>query len=236
MASHDWLDCAVCICPCNCSVCAGWFVRSLDLSLPRRRQGRKDRRFPAPRQARYCGCQSVLPSGVQDPRSAAAEDHAPTAIKLRTERRLNSLRNTKGRTNQNRSSKYLNNLIEQDHRSIKLRWGPMLGSKRFRKASIIIAGIELVHRIEKVSSNSEGFASKIAGRPKSGIQCSLHELGRRSCPFVVLSWKICTTTVNLTVPSQPALSPPVGLSAAVPEPMSSTASTMRPGARRKKCR
>ena len=35
-----------------------------------------------------------------------------------------------------RSSKYLNNLIEQDHRSIKLRLGPMLGMKRFRSASI----------------------------------------------------------------------------------------------------
>jgi transposase-like protein len=48
-----------------------------------------------------------------------------------------------------RSSKYLNNLIEQDHRSIKLRLGPMLGFKRFRNASITIAGIELVHRIRK---------------------------------------------------------------------------------------
>jgi len=37
----------------------------------------------------------------------------------------------------------LNNLIEQDHRSIKLRLGPMLGLKRFRSASITIAGIEL---------------------------------------------------------------------------------------------
>ena len=46
-------------------------------------------------------------------------------------------------------SKYLNNLIEQDHRSIKLRLGPMLGFKRFRTASITIAGIELVHRIRK---------------------------------------------------------------------------------------
>ena len=34
-----------------------------------------------------------------------------------------------------RSSKYLNNLIEQDHRSIKLRLGPMLGFKRFRGAA-----------------------------------------------------------------------------------------------------
>jgi len=38
--------------------------------------------------------------------------------------------------------KYLNNLIEQDHRSIKLRLGPMLGLKRFRSASITIAGID----------------------------------------------------------------------------------------------
>lgn len=42
-----------------------------------------------------------------------------------------------------------NNLIEQDHRSIKLRLGPMLGLKRFRSASITIAGIELMHRIRK---------------------------------------------------------------------------------------
>jgi transposase-like protein len=48
-----------------------------------------------------------------------------------------------------RSSKYLNNLIEQDHRSIKLRLGPMLGLKRFRNAAITIAGVELVHRIRK---------------------------------------------------------------------------------------
>jgi transposase-like protein len=48
-----------------------------------------------------------------------------------------------------RSSKYLNNLIEQDHRPIKLRLGPMLGLKRFRNAAITIAGIELMHRIRK---------------------------------------------------------------------------------------
>src|SRR5271165_7255525 len=42
-----------------------------------------------------------------------------------------------------------NNLIEQDHRSIKLRLAPMLGLKLFRSASITIAGIELMHRIRK---------------------------------------------------------------------------------------
>jgi transposase-like protein len=48
-----------------------------------------------------------------------------------------------------RSSKYLNNLIEQDHRSVKLRLGPMLGFKRFRRAVTTIAGVELMHRIRK---------------------------------------------------------------------------------------
>ncbi len=48
-----------------------------------------------------------------------------------------------------RSSKYLNNLIEQDHRGVKLRIGPMLGFKLFRTAAITIAGIELLRRIQK---------------------------------------------------------------------------------------
>jgi transposase-like protein len=39
--------------------------------------------------------------------------------------------------------------LEQDHRSIKLRLGPMLGFKKFRRAATTIAGIELMHRIRK---------------------------------------------------------------------------------------
>lgn len=54
-----------------------------------------------------------------------------------------------GKRTKLRSSKYLNNLIEQDHRSIKLRLGPMLGFKRFQRVSITIVGIELMHRIRK---------------------------------------------------------------------------------------
>jgi transposase-like protein len=48
-----------------------------------------------------------------------------------------------------RSSKYLNNLIEQDHRVVKQRLAVMLGLKNFRNARITIAGIELMHRIRK---------------------------------------------------------------------------------------
>ena len=48
-----------------------------------------------------------------------------------------------------RSSKYLNNLIEHDHRNVKSRTNVMLGFKRFRNAAVTIAGIELAHRIRK---------------------------------------------------------------------------------------
>ncbi len=41
-----------------------------------------------------------------------------------------------------RQSKYLNNVVEQDHRAIKRVVRPMLGFKRFRCARIILCGIE----------------------------------------------------------------------------------------------
>ncbi len=48
-----------------------------------------------------------------------------------------------------RQIKYLNNIIEQDHRFIKKRTKPMLGFKSFRSAKITIAGIENVRIIQK---------------------------------------------------------------------------------------
>jgi transposase-like protein len=48
-----------------------------------------------------------------------------------------------------RSSKYLNNLIEQDHRGIKSRTGPMLGFKNLDCKVTTIAGIELLRLIRK---------------------------------------------------------------------------------------
>jgi transposase-like protein len=48
-----------------------------------------------------------------------------------------------------RSSKYLNDMIEQEHRGIKSRIAPMLGFKFFKRAAVTIAGIELLHRIRK---------------------------------------------------------------------------------------
>lgn len=48
-----------------------------------------------------------------------------------------------------RQSKYLNNLIEQDHRNIKRRIKLMTGFKSFRRAQTLLAGIELLHMIRK---------------------------------------------------------------------------------------
>ena len=48
-----------------------------------------------------------------------------------------------------RQSKYLNNVVEQDHRAIKRRTRPMLGFKTFRCARILLVGIELMHMIAK---------------------------------------------------------------------------------------
>ena len=48
-----------------------------------------------------------------------------------------------------RTSKYLNNLIEQDHRRVKQRIYSMLGFKKFKNAAITISGIELWHKIKK---------------------------------------------------------------------------------------
>ena len=48
-----------------------------------------------------------------------------------------------------RQNKYLNNIVEQDHRGVKRVTQPMLGFKSFWSARIVIAGIETMHMIRK---------------------------------------------------------------------------------------
>lgn len=45
--------------------------------------------------------------------------------------------------------KYLNDIVEQDHRSIKKRIRPMLGFKSFASASATLDGIEVANMIRK---------------------------------------------------------------------------------------
>jgi len=49
-----------------------------------------------------------------------------------------------------RSCRYLNNIVEQDHRVIKRRCASMLGLKSFETAAVTFAGIELANRIRKL--------------------------------------------------------------------------------------
>jgi transposase-like protein len=58
-----------------------------------------------------------------------------------------------GKDTRLRSSKYLNNMIEQDHRGVKSRINPMLGFKVFDRAAVTIAGVELLHRVRKGQFN-----------------------------------------------------------------------------------
>ncbi|AXC10151.1 Mobile element protein [Acidisarcina polymorpha] len=69
-----------------------------------------------------------------------------------------------------RSSKYLNNLIEQDHRGIKSRTKPMLGFKNFRSAASTIAGIDCSAAFTKINSISDAYASKTELCLQSGVQ------------------------------------------------------------------
>ena len=48
-----------------------------------------------------------------------------------------------------RTNKYLNNMIEQDHRKVKQRCYPMLGFKTFGNAEVTLIGIELANKIKK---------------------------------------------------------------------------------------
>jgi transposase-like protein len=79
------------------------------------------------------------------PRKVTLDGHVPSQSALwRLRREHVCWRNVKVRTN-----KYLNNLIEQDHRAIKRRCASMAGFKSFTNAAITIAGIEFGHRIRK---------------------------------------------------------------------------------------
>ncbi|SFD39959.1 DDE domain-containing protein [Bacillus sp. 491mf] len=48
-----------------------------------------------------------------------------------------------------RQQKYLNSIVEQDHRFIKKRARSMLGFKSFKTVTFILSGVESMHMIKK---------------------------------------------------------------------------------------
>ncbi|MCX2829035.1 IS6 family transposase [Bacillus pseudomycoides] len=70
-----------------------------------------------------------------------------------------------------RRVKYLNNIVEQDHRFIKKRVRSMLGFKSFRTATYILSSIEAMHMMKKKqlhqggksAQNQKDFIDKLFG-------------------------------------------------------------------------
>ncbi len=64
-----------------------------------------------------------------------------------------------------RQIKYLNNIVEQDHRAIKRVTRPMLNFKSFHATGSVLAGVELMHMIRKSQfaingTNAMSFANQ----------------------------------------------------------------------------
>ncbi|MCP5135127.1 MAG: IS6 family transposase [Gammaproteobacteria bacterium] len=62
---------------------------------------------------------------------------------------IEALKEDTGHTIEIRQNKYLNNVVEQDHRAVKRLVRPMLGFQSFRSARVTLQGIELMHMIKK---------------------------------------------------------------------------------------
>jgi hypothetical protein len=108
-----------------------------------------------------------------------------------------------------RSSKYLKNLIEQDHRGVKQRMAVMLGFKQLRNAAITIAGIELLHRIRegqcglKSTGRSRPSCTYDLERGASGVKSVRRSneclLFRAICTRAVLGRALAVRTVPSAV-------------------------------------
>ena len=61
-----------------------------------------------------------------------------------------------------RQVKYLNNIVEQDHRAIKRVTRPMLGFKSFGAAANVLAGAEFMHMIRKGQFTIGGVGTSVA--------------------------------------------------------------------------
>ena len=78
---------------------------------------------------------------------------------------IKSIQTDSGADIEMRQSKYLNNIVEQDHRAVKRIVRPMLGFKSFRCARALIAGIETMRMMKKEQLDGpHGQASPAAAK------------------------------------------------------------------------
>src|SRR3954454_4727154 len=120
----------------------------VDIPLSRCRQAGANGGFPALGEAGRRCSQTFLSEGDAGKRNASRHHADAYAASHRAVRELKAAGAIPKRVRV-RSCKYLNNGIEQDHRRVKQRIGPMLGFKRFDSAAVTISGIELAAKIRK---------------------------------------------------------------------------------------
>jgi transposase-like protein len=110
-----------------------WFSERRDLIAAKRFLRKAIKRHGPP--------ERIVVDGSQTNRDAILSCDAESRLQDRSRRRLEPIRV--------RQSQYLNNRIEQDHRTLKRRVQSMLGSKSADSARVILGGIELVHMLRK---------------------------------------------------------------------------------------
>jgi transposase-like protein len=93
-----------------------------------------------------------------NPRVITTDKYAATIKTIRNEIQSERLHpKTK-----HRSSKYMNNIIEQDHRYIKRITHHMLGFKHFKSACSTIQGIEAMNMIRKGQTDTKSIFEELA--------------------------------------------------------------------------
>src|SRR4030095_9251457 len=95
------------------------------------------------------------------PRTITLDGHIPSRRALWLLRRENLL----WRYVKVRICKYLNNILEQDHRAIKRRCSVMHGLKAFGPTAVMIAGVEMAHRIRK-----RPFSGRVRGQRRNTMK------------------------------------------------------------------
>ncbi|XMB85443.1 IS6 family transposase [Mycoplasmatota bacterium WC44] len=92
-----------------------------------------------------------------NPRVITTDKYAATISTIKNEIKLGKL-NPKTK---HRSSKYMNNIVEQDHRHIKRITNNMLGFKHFKSACSTIQGVEAMNMIRKGQANTKKTVDEI---------------------------------------------------------------------------
>ena len=97
------------------------------------------------RAAKKCFIKALKSEHNQSPRVITTDRYPATEMAILEERYYGDISYRK----EHRMCKYLNNIVEQDHRFIKKKTNPMLGLKTLKSTEKTIAGIEIMHMIKK---------------------------------------------------------------------------------------